>query len=134
MIEEAKEELTLVPQPMPATPQVLMVGHYCPERGEKHCCRSAGPPKTHETTLLAWDRNTGAWRTPSSDALLDGMATISCAEMFMGARSVWMVLHCWRCGNVLLPPLLQEKTRRFVGSERFRAPFLLRSSTDPVLL
>ena len=135
MTEEAKEESALVPQPTPAATQVLMVGHHCPERAEKHRCRSVGPPKTHQTTVLVWDRNTGAWRTPSSDALLDGMAIISCAEMFRGARSGWLVFRCWRRGNVLLPPhLLQEKTRRFVGSERFRARFLLHSSTDHVLL
>lgn len=73
-----------MPQPVPATTQVLVVGYHCPERTEKHYHRSVGPPKTRETTLLAWGRNTGAWRTPSSDALLDHMAIISCVEMFMG--------------------------------------------------
>jgi len=116
VIEEATEASALVPQPTVATPQVPTVDHHCPERAEKHCCRSFSPPKTHEPALLVWDRNTGAWRTPSSDALPDDVAIISCVEMFMGVRS-----RCWRRGNLLLlPDLLQEKTRRSVGSEKFR--------------
>lgn len=36
-------------------------------------------------------------------------------EVLLCVRSTWMLLHCWRCGNLLLPPSPPTENQEICG-------------------